>query len=148
MWDVIWTDPDRQLVKDHRAKKKNLQTDHKKMPSSKRSSMLTTGSGSSGESPFGIFRSKQKTQRAVSPYTSGTTSPSMFSSLSPLSQVFESKSRRSSGLVTTAPSSPVAERAKSNMRSNRPDLQPQSSEQDKAPVWYEKGQPITCERWK
>lgn len=48
--------------------------------------------------------------RQPSPTTSGTTSPSLLLSLSPFSQVFEPKSRRSSGLLTTAPPSPVAER--------------------------------------
>lgn len=121
MWDVIWTDPDRQLVKEHRAKKEERKAlaSSRNDSNSRRNSRLTTTSTSSSESPFRLFRSRcnnrpvvERFARGPSPSTPGTTSPSFFSSLSPFSQVFESKSRRSSGLMTTAPPSPVAERSR------------------------------------
>lgn len=121
MWDVIWTDPDRKLVKEHRAKKeeRRILASSRNDSNSRRNSRLTTTSTSSSEGPFGLFRSRcsnkpvvERFARRPSPSTPGTTSPSLFSSLSPFSQVFESKSRRSSGLMTTAPPSPAAERSR------------------------------------
>lgn len=115
MWDVIWTDPDRELVGEHRAKKGRSQEDREKhgLPSG-RNSTATSHSSSSSESPFGFFRYKaskradapKNSSSGRPPSLSGLASPSLLSSLSPFSQTFDGISRRSSGIITTAPTSP------------------------------------------
>ncbi|KAF7559841.1 hypothetical protein G7046_g4300 [Stylonectria norvegica] len=89
MFDVIWTDPDRELVGEHRAKKekKKGQKDKDKTLAS-RSSMSTRSSRSSTDSPFGFLRSraqKQATANSKSSASSGLKTPSLLSSRSPLS---------------------------------------------------------------
>lgn len=115
MWDVIWTDPDRELVGEHRAKKGRSQEEKEKNGiGSGRNSAATSHSSSSSESPFGFFRSKasrradapNKSTPVRPPSLSGLASPSLLSSLSPFSQTFDAVSRRSSGIITTAPTSP------------------------------------------
>jgi hypothetical protein len=60
MFDVIWTDPDRELVGEHRAKK-DRNKDKKKSTSkdrSQRNSISTRSSLSSGDSPFAFLKPK------------------------------------------------------------------------------------------
>lgn len=59
MFDVIWTDPNRELVGEHRAKKDRKK--EQKQPSrdrSERNSLSTRSSLSSADSPFSFLRSK------------------------------------------------------------------------------------------
>lgn len=115
MWDVIWTDPDKELVREHRAKKCRLKDDKEQSSiRSGRNSAATSSSNSSSETPFSFFRARSAKKAIAlkekeanrSPSFSGLATPSLTSTLSPFSQTFDSSSRRSSGMITTAPTSP------------------------------------------
>ncbi|TQV99179.1 hypothetical protein IF1G_01394 [Cordyceps javanica] len=115
MWDVIWTDPDKELVGEHRARKGQLKHEREKSSiRSGRDSATTSSSNSSSETPFRFFWARSAKNTATlkgketnrSPSFSGLATPSLTSTLSPFSQTFDSESRRSSGMVTTAPVSP------------------------------------------
>ncbi|PQK11813.1 hypothetical protein BB8028_0003g04370 [Beauveria bassiana] len=115
MWDVVWTDPDKELVGEHRAKKDRLKQDKEKSSiRSGRDSATTSSSNSSSETPFSFFRSRSGRNAVTlkgkdpnrSPSFSGLATPSLTSTISPFSQTFDSSSQRSSGMVTTAPTSP------------------------------------------
>jgi hypothetical protein len=116
MFDVIWTDPNRELVGEHRAKKDRNR--EKQTPRDKdkdkdrgdRSSLSTRSSLSSADSPFSFLRSKGLRQARAIKGTNSTesvvaddaTSRSDKSSL-PLAQVFDSrKNHRRSGVSTVA----------------------------------------------
>lgn len=104
MWDVIWTDPDRELLGEHRAKKeKSDSRKGRNKTKSGRSSMSTTSSQSSTDSPFSIFRSRElrkissnsaSSAKITSSGSSGLASPSFNSTRSPLSQSFDGESCR------------------------------------------------------
>ena len=125
MWDVVWTDPDKELVGEHRAKKGRMRSDKEKssIHSGRDSATATTSSSnsSSSESPFSFFRSRGAKNAIIlkdhrsnrSPSFSGLATPSVTSTISPISPTFDASSRRSSGLVTTAPNSPT--KASSNV---------------------------------
>jgi hypothetical protein len=77
MFDVIWTDPDRELVGEHRAKKEiaREQKRDKDTSDGSRSSFSTRGSSSSSDRAFGIFSSRGL-RRAVAPLMSRPSSHS------------------------------------------------------------------------
>lgn len=93
MFDVIWTDPDRELVGEHRAKKEKKREQQgkekeKEKSISSRSSLSVRSSRSSTDSPFGFLRSrglKQSNSDKTNPKTTGLLTPSLLSSRSPLS---------------------------------------------------------------
>ncbi|CAM1510231.1 Fc.00g005660.m01.CDS01 [Cosmosporella sp. VM-42] len=91
MFDVIWTDPDRELVGEHRAKKEKKKAQKEKQTLSSRSSLSTRSSRSSVDSPFSLFRSRgpknasQAGSGTKSSGSSGLMTPSILSSRSPLS---------------------------------------------------------------
>ena len=91
MFDVIWTDPDRELVGEHRAKKEKKKVQQEKQTLTSRSSLSTRSSRSSVDSPFSLFRSRgpknpsQAGSRTKSSGSSGLMTPSILSSRSPLS---------------------------------------------------------------
>jgi hypothetical protein len=94
MFDVIWTDPDRELVGERRARKevekeKREQRD-KNRPG--RNSMSTRSSSSSVDKPFGFFGSKSH-KKTTSPITSKSSISSAFTA-----PALDNKSRRGSFL--------------------------------------------------
>jgi len=59
MFEVLWTDPDRELVGEHRAKKELAREQKaRERERSSRSSLSTQASSSSNDKPFGLFGSK------------------------------------------------------------------------------------------
>ncbi|ATY59453.1 hypothetical protein A9K55_003026 [Cordyceps militaris] len=137
MWDVVWTDPSKELVGEHRAKKDQLRHDKEKSSiRSGRDSATTSSSNSSSETPFSFFRPRSAKNAVTlkgkdidrSPSFSGLATPSLTSTLSPFSQTFDSSSRRSSGMVTTAPTSPTKD---------GPDAHFSSSDRDTLPSFDE-----------
>ncbi|KAL7795031.1 hypothetical protein V8C37DRAFT_401159 [Trichoderma ceciliae] len=112
MWDVIWTDPDKELVGEHRQRKEREETlkkDHGSQP--RRRSASTASSRWSTDSPFAIFRTrgpkKANTSSANAQLASsaswGVDSPIMASSdRSPKSKTFDQGSRRSSSRISTS----------------------------------------------
>ncbi|KAM3551179.1 hypothetical protein ARSEF4850_008001 [Beauveria asiatica] len=137
MWDVVWTDPDKELVGEHRAKKGRLKQDKEKSSiRSGRDSATTSSSNSSSETPFGFFRSRSGRNAVASkgkdpnrsPSFSGLATPSLTSTISPFSQTFDSSSQRSSGMVTTAPTSP---------NKDGPELSSSASKRDTFPSFDE-----------
>lgn len=105
MFDVIWTDPNRELVGEHRAKKEKKRDQKEKQKAlASRSSLSTRSSRSSVESPFGFLRSRGlkrvDTEKANSNPKSGASSglltPSILSSRSPLSVASDGRSYRHS----------------------------------------------------
>ncbi|KAK7425393.1 hypothetical protein QQZ08_008072 [Neonectria magnoliae] len=108
MFDVIWTDPDRELVGEHRAKKekkRELQQSREKDKSiSSRSSMSVRSSRSSTDSPFGFLRSRglkpsisdKSKSNTKSTVSTGLLTPSILSSRSPLSTDSDAGSYRHS----------------------------------------------------
>lgn len=119
MWDVVWTDPDKELVGERRVRKAKSRNDrHTSLRSrNERHSIATESSLSSQDSPFTLWRSKAKRSaeqpkgnvvppQPKTPSLSGTGPPSLLSSISPFSKSFEFESRRSSAAVTSAPTSP------------------------------------------
>ncbi|POR35730.1 Uncharacterized protein TPAR_04081 [Tolypocladium paradoxum] len=115
MWDVVWTDPSRELVGEHRARKQHDNNKEKKRDDdegsrarSGRSSMSTASSRSSAESAFARFRSRGlkhiNTSKANSKVAASSASSSGLASSSmrsPFSRASDAKSRRSSGLSVT-----------------------------------------------
>ncbi|KAH6994874.1 hypothetical protein EDB80DRAFT_652774 [Ilyonectria destructans] len=107
MFDVIWTDPDRELVGEHRAKKEKKREQQgkekeKEKSISSRSSLSVRSSRSSTDSPFGFLRSrglKQSNLDKTNPKTTGLLTPSLLSSRSPLSTDSDAGSYRHSVLV-------------------------------------------------
>ena len=71
MFDVIWTDPDRELVGEHRAKKEiaREQKRAKERAEGSRSSLSTRASSSSSERTFGFFGS-MSLKKTVAPLKS------------------------------------------------------------------------------
>ncbi|GKT48879.1 uncharacterized protein ColSpa_09060 [Colletotrichum spaethianum] len=57
MWEVVWTDPDRESRKEHR-ERKAIEREHKEKSRTTRSSMSTRSSSSSDNKPFSFFGSK------------------------------------------------------------------------------------------
>ncbi|OHW96659.1 hypothetical protein CSPAE12_04694 [Colletotrichum incanum] len=57
MWEVVWTDPDRESRKEHR-ERKAVEREHKDKSRTTRSSMSTRSSSSSDNKPFSFFGSK------------------------------------------------------------------------------------------
>ncbi|KAL7922130.1 hypothetical protein ACQKWADRAFT_327209 [Trichoderma austrokoningii] len=113
MWDVIWTDPDRELVGEHKARKEKedmFKKDDKSQP--RRRSASTASSRWSTDSPFAIFRTRGGARKAntsssnaemASPSSSGVASPVMISSdRSPMSKTFDEGSRRNSSRMSTS----------------------------------------------
>ncbi|PNY24452.1 Uncharacterized protein TCAP_05612 [Tolypocladium capitatum] len=116
MWDVVWTDPSRELVGEHRARKqRDKETGRKKgdggggggggggdddegsRARSGRSSLSTTSPRSSGESAFARFRA-----RGLKHINTSKANASAKAAASPApSSGLASKSRRSSGLSVT-----------------------------------------------
>lgn len=105
MFDVIWTDPNRELVGEHRAKKEKKRDQKEKQKAlASRSSLSTRSSRASVESPFGFLRARGlkrvDTEKANSNPKSGASSglltPSILSSRSPLSVASDGRSYRHS----------------------------------------------------
>lgn len=146
MWEVVWTDPDKELVGDRRARKSKSRNGRNtaQKTQSERDSLNTESSSSSSNSPFAIFRSKapkNDTAKAIeaniakTPPFSGMATPSLLSSISPFSQAFEIGSRRSSGLVTTAPTSPREDRASVSQSDNSLNQTEKRSTTDSLPIF-------------
>ncbi|CAH0044247.1 unnamed protein product [Clonostachys solani] len=101
MWDVFWTDPNRELVGEHRARKERKKKQEKL---DKRRSVSTKSSSfSSGDSPFSFLR-PQNLKRVNTSETGSATpsissswlaSPTFSSTQSPLSPTFDIPSRPS-----------------------------------------------------
>ncbi|PTB63529.1 hypothetical protein BBK36DRAFT_1182202 [Trichoderma citrinoviride] len=112
MWDVIWTDPDKELVGEHRARKEKRETPQKEPKSRpRRRSASTASSRWSTDSPFAIFRNRgaKKTNTSssdaqmMSPASSGLESPALLSpDRSPVAKMFDQGSRRSSSRISTS----------------------------------------------
>lgn len=112
MWDVVWTDPNPELVGEHKARKEKedmFKKDDKGQP--RRRSASTASSRWSTDSPFAIFRTRgsKKANEAssnaemASSGSSGVVSPAMASSdRSPMSKTFDEGSRRSSSRMSTS----------------------------------------------
>ncbi|KAK1237490.1 hypothetical protein MKX08_003115 [Trichoderma sp. CBMAI-0020] len=112
MWDVVWTDPDRELVGEHKARKEKeymFKKDDKSQP--RRRSASTASSRWSTDSPFAIFRTRgskkanasSSNAEMASSGSSGVASPAMASSdRSPMSKTFDQGSRRSSSRMSTS----------------------------------------------
>jgi len=91
MFDVIWTDPDRELVGERRARKEEEKNRKERDGShTGRNSLSTRSSSSSGEKPFGFSRSKSQ-KRAVTPLKA---TPS--GSIAPRTPANDAKYRRGS----------------------------------------------------
>ncbi|KAI9155240.1 hypothetical protein HJFPF1_07821 [Paramyrothecium foliicola] len=113
MFDVIWTDPNRELVGEHRAKK-DRKKEKKQADRSERNSLSTRSSLSSADSPFSFFRPKAMRHARTSKENQSMESVAAVDSIassnrsmkSPVSQAFDfRKARRASVLSTTgAPS--------------------------------------------
>ncbi|KAL5083865.1 hypothetical protein Trisim1_000842 [Trichoderma cf. simile WF8] len=112
MWDVIWTDPDIKLVGEHRARKEKKEAHQKEVRSQpRRRSDSTASSRWSTDSPFAIFRSRgakkantsSSNAQMASSASSGVESPIIASpNRSPISNMFDQGSRRSSGRISTS----------------------------------------------
>jgi len=62
MFDIIWTDPDKECVGERRARKKAL----KELQGKDRDTISSRRSSSSGEKPFGLFGSKSLNRATAS----------------------------------------------------------------------------------
>ncbi|KAL7907940.1 hypothetical protein GGI35DRAFT_470406 [Trichoderma velutinum] len=112
MWDVIWTDPDKELVGEHRARREKKEAHQKEVKSQpRRRSASTTSSRWSTDSPFAIFRGRgakkantlSSNAQMASSASSGVESPIIASpNRSPMSNMFDQGSRRSSGRISTS----------------------------------------------
>ncbi|KAH0493639.1 hypothetical protein TgHK011_000296 [Trichoderma gracile] len=112
MWDVIWTDPDKELVGEHRARKEKKDTPQKEPKSQpRRRSASTASSRWSTDSPFAIFRNRgakkantaSSNAHTMSPTSSGLDSPALLSpERSPIAKMFDQGSRRSSSRISTS----------------------------------------------
>ncbi|KAL7942967.1 hypothetical protein V8C42DRAFT_354618 [Trichoderma barbatum] len=112
MWDVIWTDPDKELVGEHRARKEKKEAHQKQVKSQpRRRSASTASSRWSTDSPFAIFRGRGARRantslsnaQMASSASSGVESPVMVSpNCSPISNTFDQGSRRSSNRISTS----------------------------------------------
>ncbi|TFA99811.1 hypothetical protein CCMA1212_008054 [Trichoderma ghanense] len=112
MWDVIWTDPDKELVGEHRARKERKETLQKEPKSQpRRRSASTASSRWSTDSPFAIFRNRgakkantsSSNAQTMSPASSGLESPALLSpERSPIARMFDQGSRRSSSRISTS----------------------------------------------
>ncbi|KAM0517789.1 hypothetical protein ACHAPE_004767 [Trichoderma viride] len=112
MWDVVWTDPNTELVGEHKARKEKddmFKKDDKSQP--RRRSASTASSRWSTDSPFAIFRTRgskkanasSSNAEMASSGSSGVASPVMASSdRSPMSRTFDEGSRRSSSRMSTS----------------------------------------------
>ncbi|PNP51493.1 hypothetical protein THARTR1_07933 [Trichoderma harzianum] len=112
MWDVIWTDPDIELVGEHRARKEKKEGHQKEVKSQpRRRSASTASSRWSTDSPFAIFRSRgakkanassSSNAQMASSASSGVESPIIaFPNRSPISNMFDQGSRPSSARIST-----------------------------------------------
>lgn len=116
MFDVIWGDPDRELVGEHRAKKelkkeqKEKEKEMEREKEKKRGSASTARSSrSSSDSPFAFLRShglkriatSEANPSSKSTASSQVASPSVSSVRSPLSATFDLTSRRNSDMAAT-----------------------------------------------
>ncbi|KAL7959234.1 hypothetical protein V8C34DRAFT_323259 [Trichoderma compactum] len=113
MWDVIWTDPDTELVGEHRARKEKKEAHQKEVKSQpRRRSASTASSRWSTDSPFAIFRSRgakkantssSSNAQMASSASSGVESPIVASpNRSPISNMFDQGSRPSSARISTS----------------------------------------------
>ncbi|ETR99489.1 hypothetical protein M419DRAFT_86253 [Trichoderma reesei RUT C-30] len=112
MWDVIWTDPDKELVGEHRARKERKETPQKEPKSQpRRRSASTASSRWSTDSPFAIFRNRgakkantaSSNAHTMSPTSSGLESPALLSpDRSPIAKMFDQGSRRNSSRISTS----------------------------------------------
>ncbi|KAL6799634.1 hypothetical protein GGI42DRAFT_60613 [Trichoderma sp. SZMC 28013] len=113
MWDVIWTDPDIELVGERRARKEKKEAHQKEVKSQpRRRSASTASSRWSTDSPFAIFRSRgakkantssSSNAQMASSASSGVESPIIASpNRSPVSNMFDQGSRRSSARISTS----------------------------------------------
>ncbi|KAH8127834.1 hypothetical protein FP744_10000882 [Trichoderma asperellum] len=112
MWDVVWTDPNTELVGEHKSRKEKeemLRKDDKGQP--RRRSASTVSSRWSTDSPFAIFRTRgsrkanasSSNPEMTSSTSSGVASPTIASSdCSPMSNTFDEGSRRSSSRISTS----------------------------------------------
>ncbi|RFU76946.1 hypothetical protein TARUN_5294 [Trichoderma arundinaceum] len=112
MWDVVWTDPDKELVGEHRARKEKEETlkkDHRSQL--RRRSASTASSRWSTDSPFAIFRARASRKANISSSnaqmessaSSRVESPVMGSSdRSPKSKMVGDGSCRSSNRISTS----------------------------------------------
>ncbi|KAF4982035.1 hypothetical protein FZEAL_2285 [Fusarium zealandicum] len=111
MFDVIWTDPDRELVGEHRAKKEKKREQKGKEKAKEqdldksisRRSLSIRSARSSTDSPFGFLRSRAAKQAKANgntkPNSTGLLTPSILSSRSPLSSASDAGSYRHSALL-------------------------------------------------
>lgn len=67
MWEVVWTDPDRESRKEHR-ERKATEREQKEKTRAARSSLSTRSSSSSDNKPFSFFGSKSL-KRTLTPST-------------------------------------------------------------------------------
>ncbi|KAL6862318.1 hypothetical protein J3F83DRAFT_767468 [Trichoderma novae-zelandiae] len=112
MWDVIWTDPEKELVGEHRARKEKKERPQKEPKSQpRRRSASTASSRWSTDSPFAIFRNRgarkantpSSNAQMMSPASSGVDSPALLSpDRSPIAKMFDPGSRRSSSRISTS----------------------------------------------
>ncbi|KAK1469546.1 hypothetical protein CMEL01_01313 [Colletotrichum melonis] len=70
MWEVVWTDPDRESRKEHR-ERKAVEREHKDKTRASRSSMSTRSSSSSDNKPFSFFGSRSL-KRTLTPSSTKT----------------------------------------------------------------------------
>jgi hypothetical protein len=107
MFDVIWTDPDRELVGERRARKE-AEKEMREKSRTGRNSISTRSSSSSSEKPFNLFSSKSL-KKTIAPLKSKTSMVSTSSGL--VTPKIDNKERRGSYFSATSvaelPSEPV-----------------------------------------
>ena len=118
MFDVIWTDPDRELVGEHRAKKEiaREQKRAKERAEGSRSSLSTRVSSSSSERTFGLFGSLSL-KKAVAPLKSRPSSNSS-TLLTPTPPLLNS--RRLSSLESQSNNTGVSEFLPNSLQASQP----------------------------
>jgi hypothetical protein len=108
MFDVIWTDPDRELVGEHRAKKE-LKRGQREKQQKRESHSTPRSSRSSSDSPFSFLRphslkrinTSEENESVKSAVSSQLASPSESSTRSPLFPTFDLQSRPNSEITAT-----------------------------------------------
>ncbi|KAJ3535127.1 hypothetical protein NM208_g6462 [Fusarium decemcellulare] len=131
MFDVIWTDPDRELVGEHRAKKEKKREQKNKQKEAEKaagkSSVSIHSARSSTETPFGFLRGRNAKQAKANNTKAKTNSsslltPSILSSRSPLSAASDADSRHNSAVLgDVSDVSLEATRAAKEKRSSGPE---------------------------
>jgi len=109
MFDVIWTDPDRQLVGEHRAKKETAREQQKARDKleGKRSSPPTRGSASSGEKSYGFFGSRSLKKAAGPRRAKRPSTPTSYADRTPTADDGQRRHARHQWNLNTAPSMPT-----------------------------------------